>query len=476
MYLTLKNISLKSLVLVILLSHVVLLGVYPLMDTTEARYADIARRMWLLNDWITPWFDDGVPFWGKPPLSFWVTLFGYHVFGVNEFGARFFHWLTSLMVLLVSYRTMRLMTDKKQALFAVAVLSSLTLFYISSTAVMTDMTLLLGGSLVLYGQLMNVKSGRLTWHSLLMMAIGLSIGLLAKGPIALILFMGPMFLMMVWRRQWGGLRELHLWLLLFCLVAAIVTPWYVLAEMKTPGFLEYFLLGEHWQRFVVSGWHGDRYGSAHEFARGSIWFFFVLAALPWSVMLPYLYFKHKMPFDTQSLRQLSPENSLLVLWVVMPMLFFTFSGNVLWTYVMPGFPALAILVAIFLNHKLAPASAERWTKAALVLAVLFKLSYLGALYLSGIIYDKSTKYLLSDLKQKQIALNRVVFLKEVPFSARFYSHGEIKSIESLAEPSKDTSYDYVVMTDKSMKSLHLGNHYRQLMQYGKYHVFHYSVK
>lgn len=66
------------------------MGLYPLMDTTEARYADIARRMVELNDWITPWFDHEQAFWGKPILSFWLTVVGFKVFGFNEFGARFF--------------------------------------------------------------------------------------------------------------------------------------------------------------------------------------------------------------------------------------------------------------------------------------------------------------------------------------------------------------------------------------------------
>ena len=70
------------------------------------------------------------------------------------------------------------------------------------------------------------------------------------------------------------------------LVFATVLPWYGLAELRTPGFLEYFLVGEHWHRFTVPGWDGDRYGHAHVFARGTIWLFAALAALPWSLLIP----------------------------------------------------------------------------------------------------------------------------------------------------------------------------------------------
>ena len=76
----------------ILLLRLLGLGVYPLMDTSEARYAEMARKMVELSDWVTPMFDYGVPFWGKPPLSFWTQAASMTVFGTNEFAARFPAW------------------------------------------------------------------------------------------------------------------------------------------------------------------------------------------------------------------------------------------------------------------------------------------------------------------------------------------------------------------------------------------------
>ena len=67
----------------LVLARLISLGFYPLMDTTEARYGDIARRMVERSDWITPWFTDTEPFWGKPPLSFWASAFGFKVFHVH---------------------------------------------------------------------------------------------------------------------------------------------------------------------------------------------------------------------------------------------------------------------------------------------------------------------------------------------------------------------------------------------------------
>ncbi len=71
----------------------VLLGAFPLMDPTESRYAEIARQMFVLGDWITPWIAPGEPFWGKPPFSFWMTAGSFQLFGVSDFAARLPHWV-----------------------------------------------------------------------------------------------------------------------------------------------------------------------------------------------------------------------------------------------------------------------------------------------------------------------------------------------------------------------------------------------
>jgi 4-amino-4-deoxy-L-arabinose transferase-like glycosyltransferase len=79
--------------LILLLAAVVALrlatlGAYPLLDPTESRYAEIARKMLETGAWLMPQVDYGVPFWGKPPLSTWLSAATMAMFGVNEFAAR----------------------------------------------------------------------------------------------------------------------------------------------------------------------------------------------------------------------------------------------------------------------------------------------------------------------------------------------------------------------------------------------------
>lgn len=91
MKLTWLNSSRRLISVIIYLTifiRVLTLGLYAVADRTEARYAEIGRKMAETGDWITPQIDYGVPFWGKPPLSTWLTAASFKVFSVNEFAAR----------------------------------------------------------------------------------------------------------------------------------------------------------------------------------------------------------------------------------------------------------------------------------------------------------------------------------------------------------------------------------------------------
>src|SRR5262245_32170443 len=90
---------LRRAIAIILLIRLLTLGLYPVSDSTVARYAEIARKMLELGDWITPWYDYGVPFWAKPPLSSWFSAASMGVFGVNAFAARLPNFLIGLLVL-----------------------------------------------------------------------------------------------------------------------------------------------------------------------------------------------------------------------------------------------------------------------------------------------------------------------------------------------------------------------------------------
>lgn len=324
------------------------LGSYPLMDTTEARYGEVARKMAELGDWITPWYDVGVPFWGKPPLAFWLSAGGQLLLGANEFASRLPHWLLGVLVLWLVW-DWQAREDRRQARIACVLLGSSALFFVASGAVMTDMALALALVLTMRGFWLGLHGAegirrREGW----LMFLGLGLGLLAKGPLTLILAGLPIGLWALlewrWRALWRGLP----WIRGSLLMLLVAAPWYLLAELKTPGFLEYFLLGEHWQRFVTAGWDGDRYGNAHAYPYGSVWLFLLAAAFPWSLWLPLLLWLGWRQRG-EVVDGVASRRRYWLFWGLAPCLFFTFAGNVLWTYVLPGLPALALLAADLLH-------------------------------------------------------------------------------------------------------------------------------
>ena len=117
------------------------LATYPLMDTTEARYGEMARLMVETGNWLTPQFDYGIPFWGKPPLFTWMSAAGIELFGLSEFAVRAPHWLAGVAtILLTAYMAKR---TGQSALVAAVVLATCGIFSIAAGAVMTDIALTL---------------------------------------------------------------------------------------------------------------------------------------------------------------------------------------------------------------------------------------------------------------------------------------------------------------------------------------------
>src|SRR3990167_7538695 len=174
--------------------------------------------------------------------------------------------------------------------------------------------------------------------------IGIGLGLLAKGPIAIVLTGLPIFLWALihnkWRNIWGNLP----WFRGVIITLLIALPWYILAEIKTPGFLNYFILGEHFGRFLNSGWVGDKYGFAHNTPLGFIWLYMSIGFMPWTILAVIWSIKYRKKLPNL----LYDDNgwiSYLFLCSTMPLVFFTFARNIIYPYVLPVLPSMALLFA-----------------------------------------------------------------------------------------------------------------------------------
>ena len=411
----------------ILIIRLFSLGAYPLTDTTEARYGEIVRKMVELGDWVTLWFDYGTPFWGKPPLAFWLSAISAKVLGLSEFALRLPSFLLGLGMLGLVGGIARRPSGDNLALIAILVLASSSLFFVASGAVLTDTTLAFSVTLSMvafWRGVVDPQLGAVGWRYLLFAALGL--GLLSKGPVALILSSAPIFAWAVLRgRLWQSLHALP-WAGGLALMLLIALPWYLLAEQRTPGFLDYFLAGENFRRFTDPAWSGDRYGSVHTRPWGYIWLLWLLATAPWSIKLPFIAVKCWRQRHTTAPPE-SPGDSgwrtYLLCFALAPGLFFTFAGSVLWTYVLPGLPALALLIADRSFAQCSILELRRLAGIAVVLPLLFALALpqLGA--------DKSQRALLAHAPPEV----EMIYFPTRPFSAQFYSAGRARRAANLRE-------------------------------------------
>ena len=431
-----RNIIIITLVLLVIL-RLLMMAHVPLTDTTESRYAEIARKMVETNNWITPQYDYGIPFWAKPPLSTWASALGIKCFGVNQFAVRFFIFLVALGMGWLTFHWVKTVRSRSYAWLAVLVLASTTSFFISSGMVMTDLIMIAGTTLcmVSFWNAFHVDRHRKIYGYLFF--VGLAIGLLAKGPIAVVLTGIPLFLWLIWNGGWKDFFLKLPWISGTILMLALAIPWYFLAERATPGFINYFIIGEHFSRFVVSGWEGDLYGNAHYEPLGTIWIYWFLTTLPWSPLIVFCGFK--VLFRKIKLaKEEKPWISYLVCWVLAPLLFFSLAKNIIPSYTLSGAVAGAVLTVEL--WKMAMQANQKRDNlvlgSGLALAlIIFSVAYV----LFSFIPSKSPKFsaavVVDKIRARSHEENPTIYFygDRRSYSSEFYTQGKVVRIENLTQ-------------------------------------------
>jgi 4-amino-4-deoxy-L-arabinose transferase-like glycosyltransferase len=419
------------------------LAFYPLTDLTEGRYANIARVMLESGDWITPQTSPGVPFWAKPPLFAWASAASMGLLGINELAARLPSLAFAVMTLIVIYfwglgSATRSGVDRPRdaAVAAVLVASTCLGFFVAAGAVMTDPSLVLATTWALTSFWMVTigHNSKPHWRFGFFAALGL--GMLAKGPVAIVLVAVPIVAWCLVHRRWADLRSLP-WLRGTVLAVALSAPWYVAAEIKTPGFLRYFILGENLQRFLVPGWKGDLYGFTHTAPHGIVWMYFAAATLPWILVAA--------PAAVIALlrRQAPWDASLSFLWlaVLTPLAFFSFSSHVIWTYALPSIPPFSVLFGLWLT---ASPSRHALLRGAAVVAGAASVALAGCVMVKSrnLADNYSTREIFHEWEAARVAVpGRLVFEQHrVAPSLLFYADGAVLGeVEEVDESA--THYD-----------------------------------
>ena len=422
-----------------------------LNDTTEARYGEIARIMLETGNWVTPMQTYGIPFWAKPPLSTWLSAFSMKLFGVNELAARLPSLLLSIGVLGLIWDLAKKQSGTNVAITAVVVLAGSLFFMLDAGTVMTDPSLLFCITLSLVS-FWKAIGGNKRWGYLFF--VGLGLGLLAKGPIAVVLTGMPIFVWTLFHKRWLVLWRNLPWFMGGFLMILIAGPWYVLAEIRTPGFLNYFIIGEHFHRFLDPGWGGDKYGFAHVAPMGMIWAYAFLSVLPWSIIGIVWIIRHFKAIPALC-RDSEGWGSFLIICTLTPLIFFTFSSNIIYPYVFPSLPVSALLFAevahrakAFPKHLFYLASISGFLFLLVTVLFVFRPEWV----------EKSQHRVVAAYQHRASSLQSklIYWSQKTEFSSQFYSHGQARAMLNADELRVMLSQGvehYVVVDSKYVDSL-----------------------
>ncbi len=348
------------LLIICVVNFLFMLGGHALWDVDEPNNAVCAREMLAAGNWWVPVFNGDLRF-DKPILLYWLMMPAFSLFGVNEFAARLPSALAmTALTFTVFYFGRRLMNEKVGFVAALLFASTLHVIVIGRAATPDPVFMLcVGFSLFALYCADQAESSSLRLLDAAYVAMGL--GMLAKGPVAVLmpgLVMGAYLIFMGRWRDVAGFRPLRGLLI----ILAVALPWYITVGVLTDGlWLKEFILHHNIARFA-----GPLQGH-----RGFPGFYLVsvfLGAFPWSgLLLAALAFG---AWRLHVLRQ-QPLRLFLLCWIGVFLVFFSIARTQLPNYMLPVFPAAALLMAASLYDADMDVRYKRWLPwGALILSLL----------------------------------------------------------------------------------------------------------
>ena len=307
-----------------------------LIKPDEGRYAEIPREMVASGDWTTPRLND-LKYFEKPPLQYWATAAAYTAFGEHHWTSRLWTALTGFAgVLLVWFAGARLF-GREAGLYAGMLLCGSLLYVLMAHVNTLDMGVTFFITLGIVGLLLGQQAEsdaatRRRWMWLAWIALGLAV--LSKGFMGVVLPGAALFLYSVLQRDIGVYKRMQ-WGVGIVLLLLVTMPWFYLVIKANPEFFDKFVIYEHYTRFTTK-----------EHGRYQPWHYFIpvllVGMLPWTLLMfdtLWRTWKDSTRTDTA----FNPERFLLI-WAVFIYVFFTLSGSKLPSYLLPMFPALALLM------------------------------------------------------------------------------------------------------------------------------------
>jgi 4-amino-4-deoxy-L-arabinose transferase-like glycosyltransferase len=315
------------------------LGARTLIPTDESRYAEIAREMASSGDFVSQRLN-GIQYYGKPPLQSWMTALSFKIFGLGEWQARLWTGLCGLLgILMVAYTGKRVF-GRHAGLLAGAVLAS-SMYWIAAGHISSlDMGLSAMMTLTLCALLLAQRDEATAIERrnyMLLCWAGLGLAMMSKGLIGVVLPGAVLVLYSLLTRDRAIWKRLHIGagLLLFF---AITLPWFLVMSIRNPEFPHFFFIREHFQRF-----------SSNVHLRTAPWHYYLPYLLggimPWLGALP-----QSLRSGWQGTAGRFQPGKLLLIWAVFIFFFFSISKGKLPAYILPVFPALALLLGQYIDR------------------------------------------------------------------------------------------------------------------------------
>jgi len=352
------------------------LGRLPLLEPDEGRYTEIPREMLATGDFVLPHLN-GVLYFEKPPLLYWLVALAIKLFGLNEFASRFWSAIFGLGGLWLVYLFARRTSGRRDGFLSALILGTSPLYLVLAHLTTTDMalTFFMTGTLVFFYVGHEDPLGEasaLFRHGAFACA---ALAVLTKGLVGAVLPVGIAALYILVLRRWELLRRVP-WVTGSLLFLAIAAPWHIAAALKDPDFLWFYVVREHFLRYLTT---------LH--ARTEpLWFFFpvlVWGLLPWVALIPAALAGFLRGLR-HSLSERAPDPKLFLwIWAVVIVLFFSASKSKLIPYVLPALPALAILIASAIAKALDKPAWMRRTVRICSASLFFGSATLGGIFIQA---------------------------------------------------------------------------------------------
>jgi 4-amino-4-deoxy-L-arabinose transferase-like glycosyltransferase len=334
----------------------------PLQEPEEPRYAEIPREMLASGNLMIPVLNDQ-PYYDKPPLLYWLVMGSYRLFGVHDWSARLVSSSVGFLTIIVTWIWGRSVANARAAFAGALVLClSARFVYLGRLLTMNGLlcacvvTALAAGHFALCGS--RLRCG---WWLLSALTSGL--GLLTKGPVALVLVAPPLIGYQIWQRR-PGWSLVRAWLMYLSVAFAVAGPWYACIACRNPSFAGYFF----WKHNV------ERYLAPFDHVK-PVWFFSVevfSGLFPWSIVFPLLaLYGARRVAGQRSGFGTSPHIFFLLCsgWCL---LFYSLAGSKRAGYILPALPPLALACGCIWDRTLVQMRRElvgRWSRAGAVAAI-----------------------------------------------------------------------------------------------------------